>query len=90
MSTASTSAGGQRLAASGLQRAGLLERDAVMRDANNKPGGRKGPTKTTRAHRTRDIDTYKQDRVTASRIPMVNISVVSDRGTGPFLFLESL
>jgi nuclear RNA export factor len=69
----STSTTGTRLAMSSLRKAGLLERDETMRDAADKPGGRKGATKT-RSHRTRDIDMYKQERPgPSSRLPMVNI-----------------
>jgi nuclear RNA export factor len=75
MST-TTAPGGSRIATSGLQRAGLLDRDQAMRDATDKPGGRKGTGKT-RTHRNRDIDLYK-DRPAqgSSRIPMVNIACV--------------
>jgi hypothetical protein len=76
--------GGTRVAASGLQRAGLLDRDQTMRDAGgDKPGGRKGTTKN-RSHRTRDIDPYKdRSQQGSSRIPTVNIACVPvDRGAG--------
>lgn len=72
----SATTSGTRLAATGLQGAGLLERDQPMRDATDKPGGRKGTAKN-RTHRNRDIDLYK-DRPAqgTSRIPMVNIACV--------------
>ncbi|KAJ4480005.1 hypothetical protein J3R30DRAFT_3701151 [Lentinula aciculospora] len=50
--------GSRTLASNALRNAGLIDRDAKMRDATDKPGGRKGSSKT-RSHRTRPIDVYK-------------------------------
>ncbi|KAJ3867011.1 hypothetical protein EV359DRAFT_35403 [Lentinula novae-zelandiae] len=50
--------GSRTLASNALRNAGLIDRDAKMRDATDKPGGRKGSSKA-RSHRTRPIDVYK-------------------------------
>ncbi|SJK99733.1 uncharacterized protein ARMOST_03044 [Armillaria ostoyae] len=45
------------LASNTLRKAGLIDRDATMRDVTDKPGGRKGSSKI-RSHRTRAIETH--------------------------------
>ncbi|KAF5392214.1 hypothetical protein D9757_001432 [Collybiopsis confluens] len=52
--------GSRALASNALRNAGLMDRDANMKDLTDKPGGRKGSGKT-RSHRPRPIDAYKQD-----------------------------
>ncbi|TFY76674.1 hypothetical protein EWM64_g7337 [Hericium alpestre] len=50
--------GTRALASNALRKAGLMDRDERMRDASDKPGGRKGSSKF-RHHRPRLIDTFK-------------------------------
>ncbi|KAK7044087.1 nuclear mRNA export, poly(A)+RNA binding protein [Paramarasmius palmivorus] len=50
--------GSRTLATKALRKAGLIDQDAQMRDATDKPGGRKGTSKI-RSHRPRAIDAYK-------------------------------
>lgn len=57
-SSPSPAPGSRTLASNALRNAGLMDRDAKMRDATDKPGGRKGSSKT-RLHRPRAIDAYK-------------------------------
>jgi hypothetical protein len=66
-----TTAGASRVAASSLQRAGLLDSDQQMRDAGDKAGGRKG---RSRSHRPREVDMYKDRAAHPSRTAMVNIA----------------
>lgn len=73
MSASTTTAeGGRNVAARALRNAGLMEQDARMRDADDKPGGRKGSSKL-RSHRPRPIDSYKDQGTGPSRTSMVNI-----------------
>ncbi|GBE87787.1 mRNA export factor mex67 [Sparassis crispa] len=44
--------GSSAIAANALRSAGLMDRDARMRDVSDKPGGRKGVTKSSHANRT--------------------------------------
>ena len=57
-----------------LRNAGLMDRDERMRDAADKPGGRKGLPKS-RPHRPRLIDTIK-GQPGPSRNSMVNIRLL--------------
>ena len=57
-----------------LRKAGLMDRDERMRDASDKPGGRKGFPKS-RPHRPRLIDTIK-GQPGPSRNSMVNIRLL--------------
>ncbi|EEB92197.1 hypothetical protein MPER_09329, partial [Moniliophthora perniciosa FA553] len=50
--------GSRTLASKALRKAGLIDQDAQMRDATDKPGGRKGSSRI-RSHRPRAIDAYK-------------------------------
>ncbi|KAG7089928.1 hypothetical protein E1B28_011560 [Marasmius oreades] len=51
--------GSRAIASRALRKAGLIEQDAQMIDATDKPGGRKGSSKI-RSHRPRAIDAYKE------------------------------
>ncbi|KAF9266467.1 NTF2-like protein [Marasmius fiardii PR-910] len=51
--------GSRTIASRALRKAGLIEQDAQMSDATDKPGGRKGSSKI-RSHRPRAIDAYKE------------------------------
>ncbi|KAH9998801.1 NTF2-like protein [Russula compacta] len=68
-----------------LRNAGLMDRDERMRDASDKPGGRKGFPKP-RSHRPRLIDTIKgqpgpsRDSMLASRIAPPSSGPLSIRG----------
>ncbi|KAF5342152.1 hypothetical protein D9611_001419 [Ephemerocybe angulata] len=53
--------GSKAIAANALRSAGLIDKDTQMRDATDKPGGRKGSSKI-RSHRNRPIDTFKDQR----------------------------
>ncbi|CCL98168.1 uncharacterized protein FIBRA_00162 [Fibroporia radiculosa] len=58
-SSPTPASGSRSLAANALRGAGLIDRDERMRDASDKPGGRKGHNKTHKArssHRSRPID----------------------------------
>ncbi|KZP13583.1 NTF2-like protein [Athelia psychrophila] len=50
--------GSRTVANKALRSAGLIQKDERMRDATDKPGGRKGPSKI-KSHRPRAIDAYK-------------------------------
>ncbi|TDL25493.1 NTF2-like protein [Rickenella mellea] len=56
----------RNLATTTLKSAGLIDRDERMRDANDKPGGRKGPSKKT-GHRNRAMEMYKDAAAGSSR-----------------------
>ncbi|KIM84221.1 hypothetical protein PILCRDRAFT_68075 [Piloderma croceum F 1598] len=77
--------GSRTVATTALRSAGLIDRDQRMRDATDKPGGRKGPSKI-RAHRPRAIDAYKgESKPGPSRTSMVNTRLLiffSFRGSG--------
>ena len=81
-SDAMTAASGSRtIAANALRSAGILDRDERMRDASDKPGGRKGAHKISHksrtSHRPRAIDalTGKDQAATSSRTAMVNRTI---------------
>ncbi|EAU85279.2 hypothetical protein CC1G_10065 [Coprinopsis cinerea okayama7 len=57
-SSSATGPGSKTIAANALRNAGLIDKDAQMRDVNDKPGGRKGVSKI-RSHRNRPIDVFK-------------------------------
>ncbi|KAJ3995862.1 hypothetical protein F5050DRAFT_1799946 [Lentinula boryana] len=65
--------GSRTLASNALRKAGLIDRDAKMRDVSDKPGGRKGSSKA-RSHRTRPIDVYKDAGPTHSLSTRLNIN----------------
>jgi hypothetical protein len=69
--------GTRTVASTALRSAGLIDRDARMKDvsSSDKPGGRKGTSKI-RSHRPRPIDTFK-DQPGTSRASMVNIRSLS-------------
>jgi nuclear RNA export factor len=69
--TASQPSGSRTVAANALRGAGLIDRDERMRDATDKPGGRKGASKI-RSHRPRPIDAFK-DTANPARSALVNI-----------------
>jgi hypothetical protein len=71
MLQASSHSGPSALVNTALRSAGLMDRDERMRDASDKPGGRKGYPKH-RSHRPRLIDTIK-GQPGPSRNPTVNI-----------------
>jgi len=71
MLQASSQSGPSALVNTALRNAGLMDRDERMRDASDKPGGRKGFPKP-RSHRPRLIDTIK-GQPGSSRNPTVNI-----------------
>lgn len=71
--------GSRGLATAALKKAGLIERDAHMRDltTTDKPGGRKGSSKI-RSHRSRPGDLYKDGggpAASAAAQKMVNIHI---------------
>ena len=69
-----SSSGPSALVNTALRNAGLMDRDERMRDASDKPGGRKGYVKA-RPHRPRLIDTIK-GQPGPSRNAMVNIRLL--------------
>ncbi|KAI0303614.1 hypothetical protein B0F90DRAFT_1707401 [Multifurca ochricompacta] len=69
MLQASSQSGPSVLVNTALRKAGLMDRDERMRDASDKPGGRKGFPKP-RSHRPRLIDTIK-GQPGPSRNPML-------------------
>jgi hypothetical protein len=68
MYTSPTPASGSRvLASSALKSAGLIDKDARMKDVSgDRPGGRKGVSKF-RSHRPRPIDAFKDHQAGPSR-----------------------
>jgi nuclear RNA export factor len=74
MLQASSHSGPSALVNTALRKAGLMDRDERMRDASDKPGGRKGFPKP-RSHRPRLIDTIK-GQPGPTRNPMVNIRLL--------------
>lgn len=63
--------GSRAIAASALRSAGLIDRDAQMRDVADKPGGRKGSSKI-RSHRPRVADALiGKDRASSSRMVII-------------------
>jgi hypothetical protein len=54
LSTQSATQGSKSIATTALRSAGLIDRDAVMRDATETAGGRKGRMRSTRASRILD------------------------------------
>ena len=74
MLQASSHSGPSALVNTALRSAGLMDRDERMRDASDKPGGRKGYPKP-RSHRPRLIDTIK-GQPGPSRNPTVNIRLL--------------
>ena len=74
MLQASPHSGPSALVNTALRKAGLMDRDERMREASDKPGGRKGFPKP-RSHRPRLIDTIK-GQPGPSRNPTVNIKLL--------------
>ena len=74
MLQASSHSGPSALVNTALRNAGLMDRDERMRDASDKPGGRKGFPKP-RSHRPRLIDTIK-GQPGPTRNSMVNIRLL--------------
>lgn len=73
MSSPTPAPSGRVLATSALKRAGLIDRDEVMRDASaENPGGRKGVSKI-RSHRPRPVDIFKDHQPGHARPSTVNI-----------------
>jgi nuclear RNA export factor len=70
----SSPSGSSVLANTALRKAGLMDRDERMRDAADKPGGRKGHPKS-RPHRPRLIDSIK-GQPGPTRNSMVNIRLL--------------
>jgi nuclear RNA export factor len=70
--------GSRAIITKGLISAGLIDRDTLMRDVTDRPGGRKSSSKI-RHHRTRPIDAYRdqfRDITGPSRTPTVNIQTL--------------
>lgn len=70
--TSTTSSSSRNLVSNALRGAGLIDRDVRMRDAQDKPGGRKGSNKI-RTHRQHPVDSYKGPTAGPSRVSMVNM-----------------
>ncbi|CAL1716424.1 unnamed protein product [Somion occarium] len=77
-------AGSRAIAANALRKAGLMDRDERMRDATDKPGGRKGTTKaslhkTRSSHRPRVIQSVlgKDQPSSSMRDPMLAARVAA-------------
>lgn len=66
--------GSRAIASSALRSAGLIDRDAPMRDLTDNPGGRKGSSKI-RGHRPREIDAFKDTRRVVSALSVSLILV---------------
>jgi hypothetical protein len=64
LSTHSATPGSKAIATTALRSAGLMDRDAVMRDSTDNAGGRKGRIRSTRTARTLDVN---MDRPLGSR-----------------------
>jgi nuclear RNA export factor len=62
--------GSRALATNALRNAGLIDRDAQMRDVGDKPGGRKGSSKI-RSHRPRAIDAFKDQAGPSTRMVII-------------------
>jgi len=71
VSTSTVPPGKKGIAASALRSAGLIDRDATMRDATDNPGGRKGKIRSGRTTRILDMS---KDRPMGAR--MVNILLI--------------
>ncbi|EDR08376.1 uncharacterized protein LACBIDRAFT_296944 [Laccaria bicolor S238N-H82] len=82
-SSPSPAPGSRALAANALRSAGLIDRDrdATMRDATDKPGGRKGSSKI-RSHRIRPIDAFKDGAGPSHRVIITLISLTFWTGKG--------
>lgn len=66
--------GSRAIASNALRNAGLIDRDAQMRDLTDKPGGRKGSSKI-RGHKPRAIDAFKDQGLRpASRMVRVSFT----------------
>ena len=84
-STPTPASGGRAIANNALRSAGLIDRDERMRDATDKPGGRKGTQRTSHhkarpAHRPRPIDAViGKDHTSSlnSKAAMVNPALTS-------------
>ncbi|KAL0577983.1 nuclear mRNA export, poly(A)+RNA binding protein [Marasmius crinis-equi] len=66
--------GSRTIAGRAFRKAGLIDQDAQMSDATDKPGGRKGSSKI-RSHRPRAIDAYKDgpSRTRLIHRPLLNV-----------------
>ncbi|KAF8183410.1 hypothetical protein BJ912DRAFT_804950, partial [Pholiota molesta] len=74
--------GSKTIAANALRSAGLIDRDAQMRDVGDNPGGRKGKLRSGRTARLGDIS---KDRPMGSRmvITLIFISFGREGGGAP-------
>lgn len=72
--SASAPAGSKAIAANALRSAGLIDRDAPMRDVADNPGGRKGRLRSGRT--TRTVDLNKSNKTTTTDVRMVNILLI--------------
>jgi len=77
VSTSSAATGNKGIAANALRSAGLIDRDATMRDATDNPGGRKGKLRSGRTTRIFDLS---KDRPPGSRMHPVRLSASSHAG----------
>ncbi|KAF4571163.1 nuclear mRNA export, poly(A)+RNA binding protein [Pleurotus pulmonarius] len=69
-STVAAAPGTTAVASSALRSAGLIDRDARMKDATEKPGGRKGISKL-RPHRNRLVEALKEQPSSSSRTVII-------------------
>ncbi|KAJ3758994.1 hypothetical protein EV360DRAFT_42749 [Lentinula raphanica] len=74
--------GSRTLASNAFRNAGLIDRDAKMRDVSDKPGGRKAHIKP-RSHRTRPIDAYKDSGPSKSLSTRLNLNGSRAESSGP-------
>ncbi|PPR05969.1 hypothetical protein CVT24_004633 [Panaeolus cyanescens] len=79
--SSSTPAGGKAIAASALRSAGLIDRDAQMRDVTDNPGGRKGRIRSGRT--TRTVDLNKSNKTTTTDVRMHSIRSSRGSHAGP-------
>ncbi|KAL4259591.1 NXF family protein [Pleurotus pulmonarius] len=78
-STVAAAPGTTAVASSALRSAGLIDRDARMKDATEKPGGRKGISKL-RPHRNRLVEALKEQPSSSSRTHPARSNPISIRG----------
>ena len=60
------------MAATVLRNAGLIDRDARMKDLVDKPGGKKSSTKS-RPHRPKTLDLFKDQKDQASTVNLFHL-----------------
>ncbi|KAF9532494.1 hypothetical protein CPB83DRAFT_903528 [Crepidotus variabilis] len=77
LSTQPAASGSKTIASSALRRAGLMDRDATMRDGTDNAGGRKGRTRSGKAARMLDIN---RDKPSGSRPQTIRFSTSATNG----------